>query len=158
MKNKNIVLGSMVGVAIVLQVLESFIPVPLPVPGGKIGLANIVALIVLVKFGAKEAVAVTLIRAVLGSLLHGGFVSMIYSVFGGLFSVLTAICLFKRNRNSIIGIGIMSALMHNLAQVIVAVTIMNNIYIVTYYPVLMLVSVPCGALTGYVSGLVLNKL
>ena len=52
----------------------------------------------------------------------------------------------------------MSALMHNLAQVIVAVTIMNNIYIVTYYPVLMLVSVPCGALTGYVSGLVLNKL
>ncbi|MBQ9997886.1 MAG: Gx transporter family protein [Clostridia bacterium] len=158
MKNKNVVLGFMVAVAIVLQVLESFIPVPLPIPGGKIGLANIVALIVLIKFGAKEAVVVTLIRAILGSLLHGGFVTMIYSVAGGMFSVVTAILLYRHSKYTIIGIGVMSALVHNLAQVIVAILLMNNIYIVTYYPILMLVSLPCGALTGYVSGLVLNKL
>ena len=158
MKNKNVLLGFMVAVAIVLQVLESSIPVPLPIPGGKIGLANIVALIVLTKFGGKEAVVVTLLRAILGSLLHGGFITMIYSVTGGLFSTVTAIWLLKRSKYTIIGIGIISALMHNLAQVIVAIILMNNIYIVTYYPVLMLVSLPCGALTGYVSGLVLNKL
>ncbi len=158
MKNKNVVLGFMVAVAIVLQVLESFIPVPLPIPGGKIGLANIVALIVLIKFGAKEAVVVTLLRAILGSFIHGGFVTMIYSVAGALFSVVTAIWLYKNSKFTIIGIGVMSALVHNLAQVIVAILLMNNIYIVTYYPILMLVSVPCGALTGYVTGLVLNKL
>lgn len=158
MKNKNIVLGFMLGIAICLQIFESFIPMPFPIPGGKLGLANIVTIVVLFLFGAKEAIVICLLRSILGSVLHGGVVSMIYSVSGAFLSTVIAIFLKKHSKFTIIGLGIMSALANNFAQVTVAISLMENLYIFTYYPVLMLVSIPSGAITGYVSGLILNKL
>lgn len=159
MKFKNTVtLGLLTAISAALQIFEGMIPFMVQIPGGKLGLANIVTLVVTVVFGGKAAVTVALIRSLLASLAFGGFVSGIYSVTAAVCSALITVILYKRCGGlSLVGIGVISALVHNLAQVIVAVVIMHNAYIMTYYPVLMLVAVPCGIVTGYAAQLILKN-
>ncbi len=150
-------LGFMVSVAVALQIFEAMIPVPVPVPGGKFGFANIVTFIVLLTDGGKSAVLVAFIRALLGSLLYGGFVHGIYSVTAAVGSAIVSVVLYKySNKFSIVGISVSAALVHNFLQVAVAFVIFSNLAVFTYYPVLMLISIPCGMLTGFVTGYIKN--
>lgn len=159
MKHKKLVtLGFLTAVAVALQIFESLIPVPVQIPGGKLGIANIVTLIIVVLYGGREVVAVSLIRSLLGSLMHGGVISGIYSISGALGAALICAILYKYVKQlSLIGIGVLSALTHNLIQVVVAVILMQNIYVFTYYPVLMLISVPSGIVTGLAAGYILKN-
>lgn len=77
--NKVVYLGLMVGIAMGLHIFESLIPIPTPVPGAKLGLANIAALYVIIRFGYKEAVAVTIVRTFLGSMFGAGLFTPTFS-------------------------------------------------------------------------------
>ncbi|HHY78606.1 MAG TPA: Gx transporter family protein, partial [Clostridiales bacterium] len=83
---KMVLLSILISQALVLHVIERAIPVPVPVPGVKLGLANIISLITIILFGYKEAVVVVTIRTLLGSLFGGGLSSFMYSLAGGLLS------------------------------------------------------------------------
>ena len=82
------VMGLLLALALILSYVESLIPLPIGIPGIKIGLANIVTIVVLCKLGLADAVLVSALRIFLSSLLFGNFTIMIYSLAGAAVSML----------------------------------------------------------------------
>ncbi len=147
---KFIVCSCLCALAIVLQILENYIPIIPSVPGGKLGIANVVVLFVLYTYSAKYAFVISILKAVIATLLYGGINAMIYSLSGALFSVI-AMILFEKYLSkylSVIGISIIGAVFHNFGQVIVSVLIVNNILIIGYLSPLLIISIISGTLTG----------
>jgi heptaprenyl diphosphate synthase len=145
------VIAMLVAQASVLHFVESLFPNPLPIPGVKLGLANIITLLALVVFDFKIAVQITILRTILGSLLSGTLFGMgFFMSFAG---ALTATCLMAMVLSllpgfSIVGISIAGAVAHNLGQLAMAAWILNFPGIILYLPVMLLMSVPTGIITG----------
>lgn len=143
--------------AIVLHLFESLIPLPFPIPGVKLGLANIVTLLALLLFDFKSAFIIAFLRTVLGSLLSGTLlnISFFLSFSGAMVSTCLMALLIKLSRTlgcksyfSILGISIAGAAAHNLGQLAMAALLIKHIAIFYYLPVMLLSSVPTGLLTG----------
>lgn len=148
-----VILGLMVAQALVLSIIESWIPIPLPFPGVKLGLANIITLTVIVFYGFKDALSVVLIRCILSSVFGGGITGFLFSVVGGIFSAVIMYTLYKRGSKvfSIIGISIAGAVSHNIAQLVIASVIMKDAAIYTILPVLLISGVIMGLFVGLCS-------
>lgn len=138
------------GMAVALQVFESTLPILNAVPGGKIGLANTVTLILLYAFDFKTALACAAVRAFLASLLYGGASAIIYSVSGAVLSAAVMAVLVRLAKGlTPIGVSVCGAFAHNAAQVLTACAVMSDLRILTYLPILGIVSCVSGAVTGY---------
>ncbi|WP_026073997.1 Gx transporter family protein [Acetivibrio cellulolyticus] len=148
-----VILGLMVAQALVLSIIESWIPVLVPVPGVKLGLANIITLVVIIFFDLKDALAVVLLRCVLSSIFGGGLTGFLFSIAGGLLSAIVMYFLYKRGSKvfSIIGISIAGAVCHNLGQVVIASFVMKDIVVYTILPVLLISGVIMGLFVGLCS-------
>lgn len=142
--------------AMVLSFIEQFIPLPVAIPGAKIGLANLVTLIVLYKFGFKPAFSILIGRIFLISFLFGNFAMLWYSLAGGLLALIT-MALSKRFF-SMIGVSILGALMHNVGQVCIAAMVIANLKIAYYLPVLLLIAIPTGLFIGLTGRYLLSAL
>ncbi|MCX8129001.1 MAG: Gx transporter family protein [Clostridia bacterium] len=155
MKNtkKLVLLAIMVSQALVLSLVESWIPVPTFVYGIKLGLANIVTLVVIVFFGFKDALLVVLVRCALAALFGGGFVVFLFSITGGILSTIVMSFLFKKLSKvfSLIGISIAGAVTHNLGQIIIAILVMKTLSVAAYLPVLLVSGVVMGCFVGLCS-------
>lgn len=153
MKNtkKLVLLALMVAIGAVLQIIESTLPQIMPLPGGKLGFANIVSMLVIPLFGGASAVAVAAVRALLGGLLYGGFISTLYSLAGAVLSAaVMAVCYQKfYGKLSFMGIGCIGAVCHNTAQVLVGVALLQDIKLLSYLPVLLVISAISGTATGF---------
>ena len=106
----------LISMALVLSYIERFIPLQMfiPLPGIKLGLANIVTLMALFFLGEKSAFTILVLRCLLGSLFGGGIFGLAFSMTGGLLSM-TVMCIFKRCRLiSIYGVSILGAAAHNI--------------------------------------------
>ncbi len=116
--------------------LESAIPLPIMVPGARLGLSNMVVLVTLVVFGFKEGLVVSALKSIILMLITGSVSSFIYSISGAILSCIAMYLAYKYFHNifSLIGISIIGALFHNFAQVTVASLMMNNLRIYTYLP------------------------
>ncbi len=149
--NKLIFLSLLVSIGLALSVLESTIPLPLPVPGAKLGLSNMVILLTLVLFGFKEGIIVAALKSIVFVLVTGSVSSLFYSLSGAILSCIIMYIIYKYFSNifSLIGISIFGAVAHNFAQVTVAVLMMSNLKIYSYLPILLLISL----FTGYFVGL-----
>jgi heptaprenyl diphosphate synthase len=146
---KLIFLAVIISAALVIHYFESFIPVP--APGAKLGLANIMLLITLVLYGPSEAAIVLLVRSVLGSLLAGNPWSVIYSLSGGFLSLIVMVVLYYKfgNHVSLLGVSTLGSAFHNIGQLMAASIIFGTIGIFyTYLPVLMFFSIFTGTFTG----------
>ena len=147
-----------VALAMLLSFIESQIPPLVAVPGVKIGLSNIVTVVLLYLYGAREAGAVTFVRVSLSALLFGSAVSFIYSLSGALLSFLVML-LFKRIRLfSEIGVSVLGGVFHNAGQIAVACIIMENSAISLYLPPLVISGTVAGAVIGVVSGILVKRL
>lgn len=148
---KMVVLGILVSQALILHIIERMIPVPVPVPGIKLGLANAVSLMAIVFFGAKEALIVVVLRTFLGSVFGGGFSAFIYSLIGGFISTLAMAIMYKRFRSifSLPAISVVGAVFHNIGQLAVASLIVLNARLFYYLPVLMISAVVTGLFIGF---------
>ena len=148
-------LGLMVGMAMGLHIFESMFPIPAPFPGAKLGLANIITLFVVVNFGTREALVVTVIRTVLGSLMVGTFFSIPFflSFTGGVMSSLVMGLSYHlfRGSFSLVGISVLGALTHNAAQTAAAAYLVNTAGIFFYLPYLLLFALPTGFFVGLVT-------
>ncbi|HHY14953.1 MAG TPA: Gx transporter family protein [Firmicutes bacterium] len=150
-------LGLATGLALGLHIFEALIPLPtdLVVPGFKLGLANIVSLYVIMNFDIKDAVLVSILRTVLGSLLSGTFmtVTFFFSFSGGLVSALVMGLLYKYASRffSILGISLAGALAHNLAQLTVAFYVVRAVGIFAYLPYMLFFALPTGFFVGLVT-------
>lgn len=155
-------LGLATGLALGLHIFEAMIPMPtdLVVPGFKLGLANIVTLYVIMNFSVRDALAVSILRTVLGSLLSGTFmtVTFFFGFAGGLISAVVMGLFYKYGSRyfSMLGISLVGAVTHNLAQLSVAALVIRTAGIFGYLPYMLFFALPTGAFVGLVTGKV-NK-
>lgn len=146
--------GVLTALAMIFSYIESVIPVPIPVPGIKLGVANIAVITILYVLGVKEAIVINLLRIVLTSLLFGNVNSFLFSISGAALSLTTMIIMKKLDFFSCIGVSVCGGVMHNIGQIIAAVFIMGSEAIVFYLPVLIISGVFTGVVIGVVSGIV----
>lgn len=147
-----------ISVAMVLSFVESRLPAFVAVPGVKVGLANIAVIFALYKFGAKEAVAISLIRVALVALLFGSFVSLLYSVAGAVLSLSGMLLLKKLTGLSEVGVSVCGGVLHNVGQIAVACVIMQTNVIVYYLPFLLLSGTVAGVVIGLASAMLIKKI
>lgn len=153
-------LTMLLALSVVLNIIESFIPLfNGNIPGLKLGLANIIILIVLYMFSFKDALYVSLLRIILVGILRTGLFSMTFFFsLGGAFLSLCSMFLAKKTKLSIIGVSIVGSIFHSIGQILVAILIIKNTYIIYYIPWLLLFSIPTGILVGFTSKTILNNL
>ena len=145
-------LALLVGFAVVIHTVESFIP--MPIPGAKVGLANIIILLTLCVYGFRDALLVSILRSLLGSIFIGQFFSFGFylSMSGAVISILAMGAVFsleKKNMLSLFVVSIIGAIAHNTTQVFTAAILMENFRLVTFYlPILLIIAIPTGWFTG----------
>ncbi|QDR80117.1 Gx transporter family protein [Sporomusa termitida] len=152
-KTKRLVLlALLVAMAATLHVIEGWLPVPMPVPGAKLGLANTISLVALVIFGWQDAVYIAITRVLLGSLFGGGLFgpAFIMSMGGALISIIIMTHVHNKRAGifSLVGVSVAGAVAHNLAQVTMAAVIVYSPGLLWYAPYLVLFAVPTGLFTG----------
>ena len=138
--------------ALALSYLENFFPLSLaiPVPGMKLGLANIVTVFALYVLGAGQAFMILLARCFLGAVFAGNMNALIFSVMGGVTAMLMMILLSRCRKLSVYGVSVGGAAAHNCGQVAAAVLTLGNSGPLYYLPILLGVSLFTGALTGLI--------
>lgn len=150
-------LAVLTAAALCVFVLEAQLPPLTPVPGIKLGLANIFTLFALYVLDAKSALALLLVRVVLGSLVTGQVSAMGYSLCGGLLSYLVLLLFYRRiPGKQLWALSILSALAHNLGQLLLASVVMGTFAIFWYAPMLLLAAMVTGAFTGLTAQMVLK--
>ena len=144
--------------SLILFILEGFLPLPLPVPGAKLGLAAIVTLIALHLLPTRDAALMLTLRIVLASAFGGGLAPMLYSLAGGAASF-AAMALLKRcTQFSIVGISAAGGFLHNMAQLLVAAAVMQTTALFFYAPVLGFVGILTGIGIGIAAQTILQKI
>ena len=116
--------GVLTALAMIFSYIESVIPVPIPVPGIKLGVANIAVITILYVLGVKEAIVINLLRIALTALLFGNVNSFLFSISGAVLSLTIMIIMKKLDFFSCIGVSVCGGVMHNVGQIIAAVFIM----------------------------------
>ncbi len=154
---KMVLLANLLAISIVLNIIESFVPV-LTIPGAKIGFANIATLIVICLYGAKEAAILTILRIFLVAALLGTFLSPTFylGIGGATLSLTVMIILKKFNYFGLIGISVLGSVFHAVGQILIGIPVIGSSTIVYWLPVMLLVSIPAGFLTGVISNKFLN--
>jgi len=159
MKAKKIATASLlVALAMICSYIEVLLPLPVPVPGIKLGLANAVILFALYRLNVPYAVAISVLRILLVSLLFGNGFALLYSLSGGACSLLVMVLLRRSDRFSPIGVSIAGGIAHNLGQTATAAVCLGTRAIWSYFPVLLLSGIVTGALIGLLAGLLLRRL
>ena len=155
---KMALLGVLTAAAIVIAILESFIP-SVGIPGVKLGLANIVILIILYELGIWEAVVVNLLRVLVVSFVRGTFLSMGFfmSLTGCVFSLGIMILFYLLIKQfSIIGVSVIGSIFHVAGQILIAMIYLGSAYIFLYLPVIAISAIITGVFVGIVAKLIIN--
>ena len=160
MKAKRIArLGLLTGLALIIFVVELQIPPLTPIPGIKLGLANIVTVFAVYRYKAGEAALVLLARIILGSLFSGNMMAIMYSLAGGALCLLGMLLLKRVIPEKHMWLSsVFGAVLHNAGQVAVACAVTGTVWIVGYLPVLVLSGCVAGAVTGACAQLVISRL
>lgn len=148
-----VMMGLFVSMALALHIFEAMIPVPFIAPGAKLGLSNIITLTILISFGFRDAFAVLVTRILLVSIFSGGMFSFIYSISGGILSLLSMELTRRLGKEnvSVVGISVIGAAFHNIGQLLAAAFIIKNMRIFIYFPILFLTAVGTGIFVGLVT-------
>ena len=156
---RNIALCSVLAaLALGLSTLEGLFPLSLivPLPGVKLGLANIVTVFALYQLGAGAALAILLTRCLLGGLFAGNVSAMLFSLLGGVTAMLVMIALRRCRRLSVYGVSVGGAAAHNIGQMAAACITLGSTMVLGYLPFLLAVSLVTGTLTGFVTALLMR--
>ena len=149
----------LIALALAISVAEGWIPLAfIPVPGVKLGLANIVTLFALCFLNFRDAFTVLVLRCVLASLFGSGITALAFSLSGGILALITMYILLKSNKFSLAGVSIAGAAMHSVGQIIASFFMLSTFSVIFYLPFLLIASVFTGALTGTISHLLFNHL
>ncbi|MGN0136379.1 Gx transporter family protein [Anaerotignum sp.] len=150
--------GLFAALAILMGYVEMLIPIPVPIPGVKLGLANVIIVIMMYFMDTKSAFFVSLIRVILSGLLFAGFAGLLYSLAGAMLSFLVMALLKKTDQFSIVGVSIAGGVFHNVGQIIVAALAVENVRMAYYLPFLLVSGVVTGLLIGVVAKTALGYL
>lgn len=155
---KMALLGVLTAGAIVIAILESFIP-SIGIPGVKLGLANIVILVILYELGIVEAIIVNLLRVIVVGLVRGTFLGMgfLMSLTGAVLSLAIMILFYLLIKKfSIIGVSVIGSVFHVTGQILIAMLYLGTAYIVLYLPVIAISAVITGVFVGIIAQLIIR--
>lgn len=146
--------------ALALSTLENLFPLSLllPLPGVKLGLANIVTLFALYYLGAAYAFTILIGRCMLGALFAGNASALLFSLLGGLLALVIMSLLRRCGRLSIYGVSLAGAAGHNIGQICAALVTLGTPMVLGYLPFLLLLSILSGALTGFIASLLFRAM
>lgn len=148
MTKKTVELGFFLAMALILSYVESLIPFSFGIPGIKLGLPNLVVVLLLYRRDAKEAVAVNFLRIILSGFLFSNLYAILYALAGAGLSF-CAMLLAKRARCfSIVGVSVAGGVFHNIGQIIVAMLVVETVYVGYYLPFLIIAGTVTGAVLG----------
>ena len=147
-------IGLLTAMALAISLIEHMIPIPVPIPGAKLGFSNMIILMTLYLYGFKSALLVGVLKSFLLMLITGSVTAFFYSLAGAvLASIGMAVSMKLLNKfSSFIGISEIGAFFHNLDQILVASVFMGNIKMLIYFPALVMM----GAFTSFFVGLSVN--
>ena len=150
----------MIALALALSYAERFIPLQLviPLPGVKLGLANVVTLVVLYRLKPRYAFGVLIPRCILGAVFGGGITGLLFSMTGGLLALATMVLAKKAPMFSVYGVSILGAAAHNIGQILASMVLMRSVYIGAYLPWLLLCALVTGLAIAGICGGVLRLL
>ena len=151
------IISMLLAMAIVINYLESFIPIF--IPGIRLGLANAIILIMLYEFTWYEALAVDILRILLVSLIRGTFLSPTFymALSGGIISFIIMLLFSKIKVFSKIGVSILASLGHAFGQIIIAIILLESVDLIYYLPFIAVLSIGTGVLSGMVASLYLKR-
>lgn len=154
--------GIFIGLALIFSYLEKFIPFELiiPIPGIKLGLANIVTIAALILLDVKSAVVITILRCILANMLFGTPMSMMIAVSGATMALMV-MAVLKTGYNriySIIGISAAGAAAHNIGQIAAASLVMKSTAVFAFLPFLLIASMLTGFVTGVTAKSIISRL
>lgn len=151
-------MGIMLALAMIFSYIESMIPLSFSIPGIKIGLANIVTMVLLFTLGIKEAATVSLIRILLSSILFGNMSMMLFSMAGSVLSLAVMVLTKKTGKFSIMGVSISGGVSHNVGQIVAAMLILRSNSILIYLPVLIISGLAAGVITGMAAAVITKRI
>ena len=156
-------LGFFLALALILAYVESLIPFSFGIPGIKIGLPNLVVVLLLYggdavqadtvrtntgKRNVRDALTVNILRIILSGFLFSNLYTILYSLAGAAFSF-TAMLIGRRMRCfSVIGVSVLGGVFHNIGQILVAMFVVETVYVGYYVPILIAVGTVTGAVLG----------
>lgn len=158
MKRKLPLYAVFISLACIFSYIESLIPFYFGVPGMKLGLPNLVVLIVLYQFGPLSAIIISLSRVLLTGFMFGNAFSIIYSIAGACLSFLVMFLLKKYAKINIILISIFGGIFHNIGQLIIAILIVDNYHVAYYAPFLIIAGIICGFINGIIANEVIKRI
>lgn len=146
--------GILAALALIFSYVEVLFPFNAGIPGVKLGLANLVPLIILYRLNARYAFAANVVRVFLAGLLFSGLFAALYSLAGSITSFLVMFLLKKTDKFSVIGVSMAGGVFHNLGQLCVAIFLISGPQLIRYMPVLILSGMAAGIIVG-IGGVVL---
>lgn len=144
--------------ALIFSYIEAIIPFNAGIPGIKLGIANLVILVCLYTLGFRYTLAINLVRILVAGLLFNGFFGALYSLAGGILSLLIMVLLKKTGLFSPVGISMAGGVAHNTGQLLVAALIVSNMKLFIYFPVLLFSGLISGIFIGILTYLILKKI
>lgn len=148
------VLGVILALALVLSYVESLIPFYFGIPGVKLGLTNLVIVLMLFCMGTKEALLISVLRILLSGFLFGNLFSILYSFAGGLLSFLVMFLLRRFTSLHVTSVSVAGGITHNIGQLIVAALVVETYNIMYYAPILLI----AGLMTGFLIGILAQEI
>ena len=154
---KTAVLGLLIALSLIFSYVESVIPVPLVVPGAKLGLPNTLILLVLYTYGVKEAVLVNAARIGLSGFLFGNMFGILYSLAGAAVSFAVMLLAKKSTLFPMKAVSILGGVFHNIGQILVAAFLVSGISVMAYLPVLLVAGVVTGLCNGILAEMIYKR-
>ena len=151
---KTAFLGVFLALAMICSYIEMLIPFHFGIPGVKLGLTNIVVVLMLYTIGAREALLVSVLRILLMGILFGNMMSMVYSLVGGILSFLVMAGLKKTGQLGCVSVSVAGGISHNIGQLLAAAVVVTGFSILYYLPVLLI----AGVLTGFFIGILAQEM
>ncbi len=158
MKNRAAYFGVFTALALILSYVELLIPINFGIPGAKLGLANLVIVVVLYRNGWKEAFLLSVVRIVLAGFMFTNLFSILYSLAGGILSLGVMSLLKWENIFSVTGVSIAGGVSHNVGQLLVAMAVVETYQVGWYLPALLIAGVLTGLLIGILSAGILKRI
>lgn len=151
-------LGVFLALAVIFGYVEALIPVPIPVPGVKLGLANLVVTAMLYVYPVRAAFLVTTLRVLIIGFLFGNMFSIMYGLSGALLSLCVMALAKKTNKFRVIGVSALGGTAHNVGQCLMAYLTVRGFPVRWYLPFLMLAGLFAGILIGIADALIIPRL
>ena len=146
--------------ALAFSYLENFFPLSLaiPIPGIKLGLANIVTVFALYALGPTQALLILTGRCLLGAVFAGNFSTILYSAAGGVCAIGVTIALRKiLTKKQLWVAGCLGAVAHSIGQMAMAIALTGTVSLAVYLPVMIVISILTGLFTGLCAQFLVNR-